>query len=68
MKNYWVKGVLETSLHGVALIELGLENRFDALDRPWGMLWETPAQTRQSIPKIPESSIYSNRWGLGDRF
>ncbi|WP_456341414.1 NACHT domain-containing protein [Tolypothrix campylonemoides] len=51
VKNYWVKGVLETSLHGVALIELGLENRFDALDRPWGMLWETPAQTRQSIPK-----------------
>ncbi|GAA6619304.1 hypothetical protein NUACC26_051170 [Scytonema sp. NUACC26] len=51
VKNYWVKGVLETSLHGVALIELGLENRFDALDRPWGILWETPAQARQSLPE-----------------
>lgn len=51
VKNYWIKGVLETSLHGVVLIELGLENRFDALDRPWGMLWETPEQARQPIPK-----------------
>ncbi len=51
VKNYWIKGVLETSLHGVVLIELGLENRFDALDRPWGMLWETSEQARRPLPK-----------------
>ena len=49
VKNYWVKGVLETSLHGIALIELGLENRLDALAHPWGMLWETKEQTKQQL-------------------
>jgi predicted NACHT family NTPase len=28
-----------------------LENRLDALDRPWGMVWEASAQTRQSLSK-----------------
>lgn len=51
VRNYWIKGVLETSLHGVVLIELGLENRFDALNCPWGMLWETPEQARRELPK-----------------
>ncbi|MEM7555719.1 MAG: protein kinase [Cyanobacteria bacterium P01_A01_bin.84] len=51
VRNYWVKGVLETSLHGVALIELGLENRFDVLSRPWGMLWESPQQAKQVLPQ-----------------
>ena len=49
--NYWIKGVLETSLHGKALIELGLEERLDAVDRPWGLIWEssdTPCQTLAS--------------------
>ena len=49
VKNYWIKGVLETSLHGVALIELGLENRLDALAHPWGMLWESSEQSRQEL-------------------
>ena len=49
VNNYWIKGVLETSLHGKALIELGLEKRLDAVDRPWGILWETPDQPRQTL-------------------
>ncbi|GAB4203432.1 MAG: hypothetical protein Fur006_57730 [Coleofasciculaceae cyanobacterium] len=40
VRNYWIKGVLETSLHGKALIELGLEERLDAVVRPWGLAWE----------------------------
>ncbi|MBD2017521.1 protein kinase [Microcoleus sp. FACHB-53] len=50
VKNYWIKGVLETSLHDKALIALGLEKRLDALDRPWGIVWETPEQPRQTLP------------------
>ncbi|HBE33690.1 MAG TPA: hypothetical protein DD990_20830 [Cyanobacteria bacterium UBA11368] len=50
VKNYWVKGVLETSIHGKAMISLGLEKRLDAVDRPWGIVWETPEQTRQTLP------------------
>ncbi|HEY9670687.1 MAG TPA: protein kinase, partial [Waterburya sp.] len=51
VKNYWVKGVLETTLHGKALIALGLEKRLDAVDRPWGIVWETPNQQRQKLPR-----------------
>ncbi|MEM9540970.1 MAG: protein kinase [Cyanobacteria bacterium P01_E01_bin.42] len=49
VKNYWIKGVLETSLHGKALIELGLEERLDAVDRPWGLIWESSNTPRQPL-------------------
>ncbi len=50
VKNYWVKGVLETSLHGKALIELGLEERSDAVERPWGLMWESSETPQQPLP------------------
>lgn len=50
VKNYWIQGVLETSLHDRTLLELGLENRFNAVDRPWGLVWESPECLRQSLP------------------
>ena len=65
VKNYWIKGVLETSLHGVVLIELGLENRFDALDRPWGMLWETTEQARLPLPKNTKIFDLFEQMGAG---
>lgn len=51
VKNYWIKGVLETSLHDKALIELGLEERLNAVDRPWGLEWESPEADRQPLPQ-----------------
>ena len=65
VKNYWVKGVLETSLHGVALIELGLENRLDVLAHPWGMLWETSEQTRQEISQHTKAIDLFLQMGTG---
>ncbi|MBD1922988.1 protein kinase [Microcoleus sp. FACHB-831] len=50
VKNYWIKGVLETSLHGKALIELGLSEQLDAIERPWGLVWETPDLSQQPLP------------------
>ena len=57
VRNYWIKGVLETSLHGRALMELGLEERLDAVVRPWGLAWESQdarlplaSSTRRSHP------------------
>ena len=47
--NYWVKGVLETSLHEQARIELGLEERQDAVAHPGVTVWETPNQARQTL-------------------
>lgn len=49
VKNTWVKGVLEQSLHGAAMIELGLEERADAVERPWDML-QAPDQPNRPIP------------------
>lgn len=37
VRNYWVKGVLETSLQDQALIGLGLEKRSDAVASPWNI-------------------------------
>ncbi len=38
VNNYWVKGVLEKALHNQVLIELGLEERPDAIAHPWNLL------------------------------
>jgi hypothetical protein len=40
VRNYWIKGVLETSLQGRIQIELGLEERLDAVVCPWSLSWE----------------------------
>ncbi|NER01677.1 MAG: NACHT domain-containing protein [Okeania sp. SIO3C4] len=50
VKNYWVKGVLETSLHGKVLIELGLEERKNAVNRPWGLVWQDLESPEQELP------------------
>ncbi|MGK7875870.1 MAG: protein kinase [Xenococcaceae cyanobacterium] len=50
VRNFWVKGVLEKSLHGQAMMELGLESRFDLLERPWGLVWESLEEDRQTLP------------------
>jgi hypothetical protein len=50
VRNYWVKGVLETSLHGRSIIELGLEERSDAVARPWGLVWDSSDTPQQPLP------------------
>lgn len=41
MRSFWVEGVLEKSLHGLAEIEIGKKDKPRAVDHPWGMLLET---------------------------
>ena len=50
VRNYWIKGVLETSLHGRVLIELGLEERLDAVVRPWSVAWENCDMRSHPLP------------------
>jgi len=50
VKNFWVKGVLKQSLHGAAMIELGLEERADAVERPWDMVLQTPDRPNRPLP------------------
>lgn len=55
VRNSWIKGVLETSLHHRAWIELNLEERFDAVSHPWGLAWESPDQPRRGLP--PQTAV-----------
>ena len=48
VKNYWIKGVLERSLHNQILIELGLEERLDFAD-PFNMALGMVHQPQQSL-------------------
>lgn len=43
----WIKGVLENSLHGAALIELGLQGQADAVERPWDAVLQTEGVKHQ---------------------
>jgi hypothetical protein len=49
VKQYWIKDVLEKSLHSKVLIELGLEERLDAVERPSEIAQENHSDLRQSL-------------------
>lgn len=49
VKNFWVKGVLEKSLYNQVLIELGLEERPDAIANPWSMILDTGDNSPQPL-------------------
>jgi DNA polymerase III delta prime subunit len=51
VRNFWIKGVLETSLHDQVLIELGLEERADAVASFWNMELETVGEAQKPLPK-----------------
>src|SRR5437763_10945178 len=38
--SFWIKGVLEQSLHGAALIALGLDEQPDAIANPWQFVFQ----------------------------
>ena len=48
--NTWVKGVLEKSLYYETLIDLGLEERPNAVTRPWDVQVQMPDQPNRALP------------------
>lgn len=50
VKQFWVQGVLEQSLHRAALIDLGMELVHGAVDNPWGSLLDRPGAASQPLP------------------
>jgi hypothetical protein len=50
VRNAWVVGVLEQSLHGAAMLELGKEYTPDAVERPWDLELHFPGQERRPVP------------------
>lgn len=52
VQRTWIEGFLEKSLHGAALIELGMQDQQEAVDHPWGMeLRKVSDQPGQVLPK-----------------
>ncbi len=51
VRNIWVKGMLEQSLHGAVMIELGIVERAEAVERPWDMVLHMPGQPNRPIPR-----------------
>lgn len=50
VRTTWVEGVLEQSLHGAAMIELGMEERADAVERPWDTMVQMLEGPRHQLP------------------
>ncbi len=63
VRNFWIKGVLERSLYNQARIELGLEDRLDALD----LIWITPEHPRLPLPRGTKIISKFDELGVGAR-
>ena len=65
VRNFWVEGVLETSIHDKALIELGLQTRLDMIEHPWQMEWATSDESRKPLPTGTKAINQFDRLGTG---
>ena len=65
VKEYWVKGVLETSLHTRALIELGLQDRSDLVQRPFREVAEFPEVSGQALIEGISATTVFEQMGAG---
>jgi len=65
VKEYWVKGVLETSLHTRALIALGLQERHDLVQRPFRDVAEFSEIAGQDLPDGTEATTVFDQMGAG---
>ena len=55
----WIKGLLEPSLDQLARMELGLEPKPDAVDRPFDLLVQRPEQAPHPLPTgTPISHVF----------
>jgi NACHT domain-containing protein len=48
VENFWVRGILQKSLHGAALLDLGIKEDPDALNYPWAIKREANKETLPS--------------------
>jgi serine/threonine protein kinase len=50
VSSFWIEGVLNHSLHGAALMTLGLETQPDAVANPWHLVLQHPDATPHLLP------------------
>ena len=65
VKEYWIKGVLEKSLLTKTMVELDLEKRSDAVERPFSGFEELPEESRQILPTGTGATEIFNQIGEG---
>ncbi len=65
VKNFWVKGVLEKSLYNQVLIELGLDDRPDAIASSWDVILETENSSPQPLPEGTKIIDIFDKIGVG---
>ncbi len=64
VRAHWIAGVLEQSLHGAALIELGLHKQPDAVANPWLLvLQESDQSARPLSSKTSITQVYDEAGG-----
>ena len=62
VENFWVKGILEKSLHGAALLELGIKQDPSAVSYPWAIKRES---TNETLPAGKSMLEIFNEIGMG---
>jgi serine/threonine protein kinase len=50
VRAFWIQGVLENSLHGATLIDLGMRQESGAISHPWDTLLRTPGAADEPLP------------------
>jgi len=65
VKDYWIKGVLEKSLYTEAMIELGLEERSDLVERPFIGFEELSEESGESLPTGTGATEFFDQIGDG---
>jgi len=48
--TFWIEGVLENSLHGAALVDLGMKQEIGVVDHPWDTLLKIPNSPDSLLP------------------
>ena len=65
VRDYWVKGVLEKSLHARVLIELGLQERLDLVQQPFSGVAEFVETSGQALPEGTHATTIFDQMGAG---
>jgi serine/threonine protein kinase len=64
VRSFWITGVFEQSLHGAALIALGLQEQPDAVVNPWQLIMQETERPTRLLPAGPHiTQIYNDANG-----
>ncbi len=64
VRSFWIKGVLENSLHDAVLIELGLQHQAEQVSNPWKMKLRVKDVPNKILPhNIPISKVFDHYGG-----